>query len=71
MIEISKLTEEDIGKWVEYHGSAGEIEKGKIKSWNDMYVFVVYKCDNNWLNFMNYTGCATEPDDLFFLRRSC
>ena len=65
MIEISKLTDRDIGKWVEYHGHAGERERGKIKSWNDKHIFVVYKCNNDWANFKNYTAAATNPEDLF------
>lgn len=31
MIDIVKLRKSDIGKWVEYRGSAGEIERGKLK----------------------------------------
>lgn len=45
----------------------GELEKGKIKSWNDNFIFVVYKCDNQWDRFQDYTGCATSPDDLEFI----
>lgn len=65
MIEISRLTPGDIGRWVEYHGSGGEKERGKIKSWNDRYIFVVYKCNNEWQRFQDFTGCATNPRDLF------
>jgi len=71
MIEILKLTGADIGAWVEYRGSAGEREKGRIKSWNEKAIFVVYKCGGDWLNFKNYTAAATKPEDLFFLKRSC
>jgi hypothetical protein len=65
MIEIEKLSEKDIGRWVNYYGY-GTVEEGKIKSWNDDFVFVVYKCDHNWERFKDYTGCATNPDDLKF-----
>ena len=63
MININNLTEKDIGKWVIYN-DIYKIEKGRIKSWNKKYIFVVYRCDNNWDNFLNYTGAATSPEDL-------
>ena len=48
-----------VGKWVVYQN-----EKGRIKSWNSKFVFVVYKCADDWDNFENYTGCATKRSDL-------
>lgn len=66
MIDIATLSPESVGAWVEYNGSAGEVERGKIKSWNDQYIFVVYKCDGNWHKYRNYTGVATSPSDLKF-----
>jgi hypothetical protein len=65
-VVIGELNKEDIGLWVEYTGGAGEKERGKIKSWNDKYIFVVYKCNDRWDEFMNYTGVATDPADLKF-----
>jgi hypothetical protein len=44
MIHIKHLGPEHIGRWVEYHRGAGEIETGRIKSWTDRAVFVVYSC---------------------------
>lgn len=67
MIDIVKLRKSDIGKWVEYRGSAGEIERGKLKSWNDKYIFVVYKCAGEWDRFQEFTGVATSPKDLIFI----
>ena len=67
MIDIEKLTSEDIGRWVIYSNS-GYFEIGKIKFWNFKYVFVVYKCDNNWENFILYTATATAPKDLDFIK---
>jgi len=72
MIDITKLKKEDIGKWVEYIGTFAEyqehlIEKGKIKSWNNKYIFVVYKCAGNWNRFQDYTGVATNPERLMFI----
>jgi hypothetical protein len=64
MIKISDLTANDVGKWVRYAPMFRATESGRIKSWNDEYIFVVYYCDNDWDNFQNYTGNATRPEDL-------
>ena len=68
MIEISKLTKDDIGKWVlftpKYDKSNGEL--GKIKSWNRTFIYVVYNCAYDWNNFKNYTSIPTDPDMLVF-----
>jgi len=69
-IAISKLTESDKGRWVLYVGMAGEREQGRIESWNQSFIFVVYKCDGDWDNYENYTGQATAPDQLCFLPES-
>jgi len=70
MVDIKELTEKDIGKWVSYTGNFdGTIEKGKIKSWNDKYIFVVYKCANEWDRFKEYTAAATRPEDLEFMEK--
>ena len=67
MINIEQLTKKSVGKWVEYRGTGGEREKGKIKSWNDKFIFVVYKCANEWDRFQDFTGQATGPSDLHFI----
>jgi len=67
MIQIKELGPQDVGKWVEYRGGAGETERGRITSWTDKYVRVVYRCDNQWQRFQDFTGCATDPSDLTFL----
>lgn len=66
MIDIAELKKEDIGKWVLYYSPHGATQKGRIKSWNDKFVFVVYNCASNWDKFQDYTGCATKPEDLRF-----
>lgn len=63
-MNIKKLTDKDVGKWVAYIPSYGTKKKGRIKSWNDEYIFVVYHCNDDWENYNNYTGCATKPEDL-------
>lgn len=67
MIDIKKLSKNDRGKWVEY---ITKNERGRIKSWNDTFIFVVYHCDNRWSNYQEYTGCATRPDDLNFVQEA-
>jgi len=65
MIDIDKLTKEDVGKCVIYSNGFKE-EIGLIKSWNDKFIFVVYHCDGNWDKYQDYTGCATEGRYLTF-----
>jgi len=67
MIDITKLTTEDVGRWVVYLANKAWREEGRIKDWNDKYIFVVYTCDNNWDHFLHYTGVSTRPGDLSFL----
>jgi len=64
MINITKLTNKNIGDWVVYCPSYGNAERGKIKSWNNEYIFVVYNCDDKWSNFQDYTANATNPEYL-------
>ena len=66
MIDIKELGPEHVGKWVEYRGGAGEIERGRIKSWNDQFVFVIFRCDGEWNSFKDFIGAATDPNDLTF-----
>ena len=65
MIHIKELEKKDVGHWVTYTGNGSDAwETGRIKSWNDKYIFVVYKCAGMWDKFMDYTGVATNPKDL-------
>ena len=66
MIDISELRTEDFGRWVVYKPSFGDTQKGKLKSWNDKYIFVVYNCDHQWDRFDDFTAAATNPEDLTF-----
>jgi hypothetical protein len=65
MIDISELRAEHVGAWVLYDNGFKK-EKGRIKSWNDSFIFVVYKCNHEWDRFKDYTGCATKEEDLRF-----
>jgi hypothetical protein len=57
MIDISKLTEEDVGRNVTYHREFCKREFGKLSSWNDKFIFVRFKGPN---------GEACEPNDVSF-----
>ena len=66
MIEIKDLKESDIGRWVIYTRPYCR-QKGRIKSWNDTWIFVVYKCADVWEDYKNYTAAATDPIELSFI----
>jgi hypothetical protein len=66
MIDITRLKKEDVGRWVLYEPAHRTSEKGKIKSWNEHWIFVVYHCAGDWKNFQDYTGAATSPTELRF-----
>lgn len=66
MIDITKLTKDDIGKWVRYFdGFAGQF--GRVKGWNRELIFVVYHCNGEWDDINNYTGEGARPEQLSFL----
>lgn len=76
MINIKKLTEKDIGRWVEcVLQTNGKIRKkiGVIKFWGKKDIFVVYKWKHwknfQWKNFYNYTALPTRPQDLNFIKK--
>lgn len=56
------------GDKVHYTAPHGAKENGIIKSISDdgdmKLAFVVYHCDDDWENYENYTGAATELDSL-------
>lgn len=66
MEEAIVITPFKEGDKVRYCPSHGREEKGIVKSnpENGKFVFVVYKCNNEWHNYKNYTGCATDIEDL-------
>jgi len=65
MIKIKDLQETDIGKWVIYK-TEFENQRGRIKSWNDKWIFVVYHCAGEWDRYQEYTAAATKPEDLIW-----
>lgn len=66
MVIIKNLTEKDIGRYVTYRPDFGQYSLGRIKSWNDQFIFVVFKCGFHFEKFNLYTGQATSPENLFF-----
>jgi len=74
MININKLTKKDIGRWVSYGRSHMQddlgIKIGRIKSWDDKYIFVVYECrGGEWDRFKDFTAVATRPESLTFISK--
>jgi hypothetical protein len=66
MINIADLKEEDKGRWVEFSCSY-YTERGRIKSWNGHWIFVVYYCANEWDRYEAFIGVASDPEDLSFM----
>jgi len=49
MIPIASLTDADQGRWVIYHAMPGHLERGRIKSWTNQFIYVVFHCpDDQW-----------------------
>ena len=57
MINISTLSEKDVGRKVVYHREHCRREEGELSSWNEKFVFV---------KFRGPTGEACEPADVSF-----
>jgi len=71
MIELKQLSASEVGAWVEYRDRFdSKPDRGRIKSWNEKFIFVVYRCGGNWGEFERYSGVATDPGDLSWVRES-
>ena len=55
------------GDKVHYVGLSGDLQNGMIKEIckDGLHAFVVYKCGDEWDNFMDYTGARTYIKNLF------
>jgi len=66
---IEKLEQEHIGAYVYYEPDYSD-EKllGRIKGFdnNSKKAWVAYFCEDNWNNYMDYTGANTDYKDLNF-----
>ena len=70
MIDITKLTEEDKGRRIRYTSKGGDkVEIGRLKSWNDKYIFGVYNSASDDPEWEKFTGAATDPADLEWVER--
>ena len=58
------LRPEDVGRFVKYAPFGNKLEYGRIKSWNDTWVFVVYGIAAMAPDWRNYTAAATEAGHL-------
>ena len=68
-INLHGLDETDKGRWVRYTPAfGGPRECGRIKLWNEKWIFVVYKCDQDLDRYEEYTAVATDPKDLDFIQ---
>lgn len=52
------------GDKVTYCPDFGAKEKGIVKEVRDAIAFVVYRCNEEWDRYEEYTGCATNISDL-------
>jgi hypothetical protein len=66
MITINSLTSKDVGRWVTYQTAHGEQCRGRIKSWNDCFVFVCFFADGRWDDYQQFTAMVTNPQQLEF-----
>lgn len=68
-MKTKDLKQSDVGRWVEFTHYHGKKERGKIKSWGENFIFVVFHCDGQWDRFQSFTGQACDPDHLQFIER--
>lgn len=56
----------EVGERVHYVPAVGSPENGIVKSVHPggRTCAVVYKCNGDWANYQNYTGCSTLVIDL-------
>ena len=69
MIRIKDLKRKHVGRWVRYRDAhfPDQFEDGRIKSWDEKTVFVVYRCDNQWQRFADFTAAGSLPESLTFI----
>jgi hypothetical protein len=63
MIDLSRLTAQDVLRAVWYVPQVGPPELGLISSWNTRYIFVHYKMRHD-PHLFQATSKATKPEDL-------
>jgi hypothetical protein len=66
MINIASLSTTDRGRWVIYRAHPDHVERGRIMTWSNQFVYVVYRCAGQWDRFEDYMPAPTLPEDLEF-----
>jgi hypothetical protein len=66
MILLDSLTDADRGRFVIYSVLPAHVERGRIKTWNDRFIYVVYRCDGRWDDYEQFTAAPTLPENLIF-----
>jgi hypothetical protein len=61
MITIDEIKE---GDKVHYTSPYGNKQNGIVKTIDEDRVFVVYNCDKQWDDYLNYTAALTHLDHL-------
>ena len=61
---IKDLKQSDIGRFVIYTPNG---DLGRITSFSDKWVNVVYRCNHDWEDYRNYTANSTKREHLIFL----
>jgi hypothetical protein len=65
MIDLASLTDKDREAWVQYT-AFGMRRRGRIKTWNHRFIYVVYGCGGHWEDYARYTVAPTLPEELSF-----
>jgi hypothetical protein len=65
MIAINSLTSKDIGRWVVYQPDRDCRVRGRLKSWTEDSILVVYGL-THWEDFADLTAMHTDPEKLDF-----
>jgi len=65
-INLNLLSEKDAGRWVLNNNQGNDYYKGRVKDWDDEFIYIVYDCDD-WNNYMDFESVATLPENLEFI----
>lgn len=65
---VKLLNQTDVGRVCVYAPGKDWSETGRLKSFNNenQIAWIVFKCGDDWDNFMNYTGQSVKYEDFIF-----
>jgi hypothetical protein len=69
-LPLTALTCVDVGRWVVFTYGSHQY-RGRIKSFNDTHVFVVFHCAGEWDCYHDFTAEAVRPAYLTWEKESC